>query len=163
MMMFRLTLLFFCSGLVPIQAAEPVHRTIFGLDPALQEGAFALRMGNYEEGLSLTLAGLDSTVTRRNKVNALINLCAGYVGTGEYVKALQYCDQALKLNDQNWHAYNNRALALLGVGLIVAARSDLDKGFALNPDSATLAKVALMVDEQERSQLMASDTDRNTD
>jgi len=162
MMMFRLTLLFLCSGLVSIQAAEPVHRTIFGLDPALQDGAFALRMGNYEEGLSLTLAGLDSVVTRRNKVNALSNLCAGYVGIEEFVKALEYCDQALELNDRNWHAYNNRALALLGIGLVVAARDDLEKGFALNPDSATLAKVARMVNEQERRQLVASDTDRDT-
>lgn len=163
MMMLRTTLIYLCSGLIAIQASDAVNRTIFGVDAALSAGAYALRRGDYEEGLSLTLEGLHSAVERRNKANAYNNLCAGYVGTEQFNKALEACNQALKFNDRNWHAYNNRALALLGVGLVVAARGDLEKGIALNPESSTLARVAQLVDERERSQLVASDAEFDSD
>ncbi len=158
-MMIRLTLIFLCSGLVSIQAEEGFIRTTFGIDPALTAGADALRVGDYEEGVNLILEGLNSTVSRRNKVRALSNLCAGYVGIKQFTKALESCDQALELDARNWHVYNNRALALLGVGLVVAARNDLEKGMALNPYAATLEQVARLIDAQEREQLKMSRTD----
>lgn len=161
MMMLRITVIFLWTGLITIQAAEPVSHTVIGTDPSLTAGAHALRMGDFEEGLSLTIEGLNSTMTMtlRDRAGALSNLCAGYLGIGQYVKALESCDQALELNDRNWRIYNNRALALLGAGRIVAARDDLEKGLALNPDSSTLARVAVLIDAQARSRVVATDRD----
>ncbi len=157
MMLLRITVLFLCSGLVSIQAAESFSHKIIGTDPSLQEGARALLAGDFETGLSLTLDGLNSPLSVRKRASALSNVCAGYLGARQFAKALNACDQALEFNDRNWHVYNNRALALLGVGRIGAAQDDLAKGLALNPDSLTLAKVADLIAEQANSRIIVAD------
>lgn len=154
-MMLRITAAFLFSGLIAVQAEDPVNQTIIGADPSLSAGADALRNGRFEEGVSLTLDGLDAVKTARNRASALSNLCAGYLGIREFAKALQACDRALEFNAQNWRIYNNRALALLRTGHIVAARADLEKGLALNPDSPTLAKVAGLIHAQAGSRMLA--------
>ncbi|MAF83631.1 MAG: tetratricopeptide repeat protein [Gammaproteobacteria bacterium] len=157
MMMLRLILLLLGTGLITIQAEEPVNQTIIGSNPFLSAGAYALRSGDFEEGLSLTLQGLNTVRTLRDRVSAFNNLCAGYLGLGQFTKALESCDRALELNDRNWRIFNNRALALLGVGRIAAAREDLEKGLAFNPDSPTLAKVASLIEAKELSKAVTAD------
>jgi len=157
MMMLRITVIFLWIGLGVIQAAEPVNQTIIGTNPSLSAGAHALRIGDFDEGLTLTLDGLNFALTLRDRASAFSNLCAGYLGTRQYDKAMEACDKALEINDQNWHIYNNRALALLNTGRIVAARDDLEKGLALNPKSPSLAKVAGLIDAQTRSRVVATD------
>lgn len=153
--MLRIAILFLGSGLGFAQAADSYSRTMMGMDPALNEGAMALRLGDFEVGVRLTLGGLDSLLTQRDRAGALSNLCAGYVGAEEFAKALESCDQALEIYARNWRIYNNRALALLGLGRVAAAREDVEKGLALNPDSASLAKVSNMIEKQLRSQIVA--------
>ena len=114
------------------QAAEP-GSIVHGVNPDLAAGASALESGNYKEGIRLTLAGLGETIQFKDRVGALSNLCAGYVGTREYEEALRYCNRALRLDPSNWHAYNNRALANLGLGRYGEARHDVDEGLSLNP------------------------------
>jgi len=160
MMLLRITTIFLCAGLITIQAEESIHQTTIGTDPSLSAGVFALRMGNYEEGVSLILDGMDSAMTSRNRASAFNNLCAGYVGIRKFIKALEACNKALAINDRNWRIYNNHALALLNAGRIVAARDALEKGLALNPDSPTLAKVADMIDTQARSRVVLADSKR---
>jgi tetratricopeptide (TPR) repeat protein len=159
MMMLRITAIFLCTCLITIRAAEPENRVIIGMDPALSAGADALRSGDYQEGLDLTLDGLDSTMTSRNRANAFSNLCAGYLGIADNANALEACDKALEFNDRNWRIYNNRALALLGAGRLAAALGDVEKGLALNPDSRTLAKVARLIDAQASHRLVATGRD----
>ncbi len=154
MMMLRITAIFLCTGLITIQAAGPENRMIIGMDPALSAGSDALRSGDYQEGLDLTLDGLNSTLTLRDRASALSNLCAGYLGMGDNANALEACDKALEFNARNWRIYNNRALALLGVGRIAAALGEVEKGLALNPDSQTLAKVARLIDVQASHRLV---------
>ena len=156
MKMLRTATIFLCAGLVSVQADESINHTIIGTDPSLSAGAFALRTGQFEEGVNLTLDGIDSVMTSHDRASAFSNLCAGYLGTRQFVKALEACDKALDFNDRNWRIYNNRALALLNTGRINAAREDLEKGFAINPDSPTLAKVAEMIDSQAGSQVIAT-------
>jgi hypothetical protein len=76
-------------------AAEPVSQTIFGSNPVLSAGVDALSVGDYEEGLRLTLDALNSELTVRDRANAFNNLCAGYLGLEQFTEALDYCDQAL--------------------------------------------------------------------
>jgi len=116
-----------------------------GVNPQLSEGAQALEFGNYDEGIRLTELGLKSTVRPRDRIGALSNLCAGYVGSREYAEALRYCNRSLRLDDRNWHAYNNRSLAYLGMGDLKNAQRDVEKGLAINPQSSSLKTVEKMV------------------
>ncbi|MBT76852.1 MAG: tetratricopeptide repeat protein [Gammaproteobacteria bacterium] len=157
MQMLRISLMFLCTGLIAVQAAESINQTIIGTNPLLSAGANALRIGDFEEGVSLTLDGLDASMTPRQRAIAFSNVCAGYIGLRQFAKALETCDKALDLNDRNWRIYNNRALALLNAGRIVAAREDIKKGFALNPGSSTLAKVANLIKARARNRVVAKD------
>ena len=156
MMMLRTATMFLCTGLLTIQAGDYINQMNIGLDPSLSAGEFALRSGHYEEGLALTLAGIDSVKTSRDRAGAFNNLCAGYLGTRQFPQALEACNKALDFNDRNWRIYNNRALVLLNTGRIKAARDDLEKGLAINPGSPTLARVAAMIDAQASSQYVAT-------
>jgi tetratricopeptide (TPR) repeat protein len=125
----------------PASHADDTGITIIGVDPNLSKGADALKFGNYDEGIRLTLEGLRSAVRPFDRVGALSNLCAGYVGIEDFESALRYCNDALRMDDGNWHAYNNRSLAYLGLGDIDAAQRDLEKGLEINSDAQTLKEV----------------------
>ena len=140
----------------PASHAEDTGTTIIGVNPNLSEGAYALEFGNYEEGIRLTLEGLRSSVRPSDRIGALSNLCAGYVGVRDYESALRYCNRALRIDEKNWHAYNNRSLAYLGLGDVKAAQRDLETGLSLNPSSKTLVEVGRLI-EIER-QAMAKET-----
>jgi len=161
MKILSITVFFLWAVPVGFLAAEPVNQIIFGSNPVLSAGVDALSVGDYEEGLRLTQDGLNSELKVRDRANAFNNMCAGYLGLEQFTEALEYCDQALELNNQNWRIFNNRALALLGTGRVAAARDDVIKGLALNPDSTTLAKVAKLVDEQVRSRLLIVGHDKS--
>jgi hypothetical protein len=121
----------------------------FGVNAELVAGADALQRGRYEEGITRTQAGLDSFVTREQRAAALSNLCAGYTALGKYDIAVVHCSASLQL-DPGWQAYNNRALAYLGKGLIRLAGRDCTEGLILNPDSEQLLRVKVLVEEAGR-------------
>jgi tetratricopeptide (TPR) repeat protein len=129
----------------PAGHADDTANTVIGVNPRLSEGAYALEFGNYEEGIRLTLEGLRASVRPNDRVGALSNLCAGYVGMQDYETALDYCNRALRIDERNWNAYNNRSLAYLGLGNIAAAERDLKKGLEINPNARTLKEVELRV------------------
>ena len=124
------------SCLVTIQAAASTSTV--GTPAGLTEGAAAISAGDYQRGVALTLQGLAEVPGPRDRAAALSNLCAGLVGLREYAEALRRCDQSLALNDSNWRTWNNRAAALLGLGLVRRAMTDIERGLAINPDSETL-------------------------
>jgi tetratricopeptide (TPR) repeat protein len=130
--------------------AQEKASTSIGVNPNLAEGAHALQFGNYDEGIRLTELGLKGTIRPKDRVGALSNLCAGHVGNRDYEEALRYCNRALRLDERNWHAYNNRSLAYLGLNQVEAAKSDLEKGLALNPQSNSLQIIAKMVEAAEK-------------
>jgi len=128
-----------------LAAAE--SSVIFGPHPDLVAGAEALRVGRFEQGIEHTLAGLESAMTPQQRVAALNNLCAGHAGLRQYDTAVVYCSAALDIDPRSWQAYNNRALAYLGKGLLRLARRDLRRGLQLNPDAEHLRQVEALVDE----------------
>lgn len=107
----------------------------------LSEGAQALMAGDAERGVEKTLQGLEVAVGEREHEAALSNLCAGYILLGQFQAALGYCDLLLARNDQNWRAYNNRAVIYIKMGQYEKAERDLARGEALRPGAHTL-KVA---------------------
>ena len=135
----------------PAGHADDAASTVIGVNPRLSEGAYALEFGNYDEGIRLTLEGLRSSVRPSDRVGALSNICAGYVGIQEYESALRYCNRALRIDEKNWHAYNNRSLAYLGLGNTAAAQRDLEKGLKINPSARTLKEVELRIEAAKQA------------
>lgn len=107
----------------------------------LHDGAQALLAGDVEEGLRLTLAGLKIATNKREEEAALSNLCAGYIMLDKLEEALRYCEMLLVRNDENWRAYNNRAVIYIKMKKYELAEQDLVRGEELKPNAHTL-KVA---------------------
>jgi len=122
--------------------SDTIPKTVIGQrNPDLADGARALMAGDAEEGIRLTLRGLEIAVGEREHEAALSNLCAGYILQAQYRTALQYCDMLLARNDKNWRGYNNRAVIYIKLKQYDKAEQDLDRGEALRPGAHTL-KVA---------------------
>ncbi|HZF25380.1 MAG TPA: tetratricopeptide repeat protein [Steroidobacteraceae bacterium] len=124
--------------------------TVVGANELLSAGADELQRGNYEQGVALTLQGLDRPNSREDRAAGLANLCAGYVGLRKYELALAKCSESLELNGANWRTWNNRAAAYLGKGMLEAALSDVQAGLQLSPQSGTLKKTKQIVLERKR-------------
>jgi tetratricopeptide (TPR) repeat protein len=155
MQMLRAALIALWLAAPVVQAAESPHATVFGVSEALAEGSRALQFGDYELGVRLTLEGLRDENRRLNRARALSNLCAGYTGLGDHQRALAACDEALSFHRGNWRIYNNRALALAGLGRFHEARADLDAALALRPEAPTLARTRAWIDARAPRAMVA--------
>jgi tetratricopeptide (TPR) repeat protein len=111
----------------------------------LQDGAGALRAGDAEEGIELTLAGLREARTPQERRTGLTNLCAGYLMLEALDEALRYCNDALELNEKNWRIYNNRALIYVLQRRFDEAEADLAKCEELHPRSSATRRVRQML------------------
>ena len=126
-------------------------RSVIGPDNQyLSDGSNALRAGDFEEGVRLTLRGLEMDPFGRHKADALSNLCAGYIGLNQLDEALRYCDEAIEANPDHWRAYNNRAAALLRKGDEGGARAAIFRGLAVAPESRTLNRALENLDARKR-------------
>ena len=123
---------------------------VIGPDPRLVAGAEALQRGRFAEGLAMTRDGLRNVVDADQRAAALNNLCAGYTGLRYFDIAIIYCTESLEIAADRWPAYNNRALAYLGKGMLNLARRDVLRGLELNPDADRLREVLTLVDEADR-------------
>ena len=130
-----------------VRAQEQVTR--IGANPYLVDGAHALSIGSYDEAIRHTQRGLAEPIERTDRSAALSNLCGGFDGTGDYRRALESCDAALAIDDGNWQAYGNRAIAHLRLGQLEAARADVEHGLVLNPTSSGLLAVQKLVTSSE--------------
>ncbi len=117
-------------------------RTVLGpRNPPLHDGAQELLDGNAEEGIRLTLLGLEAAVGARERRAALSNLCAGYLMLEQYDTAIEYCDRAIEDSDRNWRALSNRALIYVYTERFDEARADLERGEAIAPNARHLKEV----------------------
>jgi regulator of sirC expression with transglutaminase-like and TPR domain len=137
----------------PVTAeTEPAtSTTVIGGNEMLQAGADALREGDFQHGIELTLEGLKRPNAPREVAAALSNLCAGFVGVRQYDTALEKCNEALKIEANNWRTWNNRAAAYLGKGMYDAALRDVESGLEHQPESSTLKKTRKIVLERQRA------------
>lgn len=135
------------SGLAGADEAEPL---VIGANPDLAQGAVALTVGDYTEGIRLTERGLEAPPERSDRSAALSNLCAGLIANGNYTRALDSCNEAIEIDDTNWQAYNNRALTYYRLGRLAAAQEDVVRGLALNPTASQLHRVQQLVRNESR-------------
>jgi len=135
-----------CLCLTISTSAAQESKTVIGpsnLD--LHDGANALLAGDAEEGVRLTLLGLQHESSRRNRLIAMSNLCAGYIMLEELDTALSYCDEVLEKNDRHWRAYSNRALAYVQLERYEEAEQDLQKAEQLTSTARTVKIVRSML------------------
>jgi len=117
-------------------------KTVLGPDNIyLYEGANALIAGDGEEGVRLTLRGLETAYNFRQEKTAHANLCAGFVLLGQASAALPHCDWVIERDPDNWRSYNNRALAYLALDRYAEAEADIERGLELHPGSTKLKTV----------------------
>lgn len=131
---------------------EASSNTVLGPNAMLADGALALMNGQWEKGIQLTLMGLSGTASNEDRAAGYANLCAGYVATKKYERALENCDQSLALMARNWRAWQNRAAANLALGRIDDSMRDIQQGLAINPDSQELQKTLAIARGRERLQ-----------
>lgn len=118
--------------------ADEPRFAIGSANPNLSEGARALLGGRNEEGIRLTLLGLEEANGKKEEEIALSNLCAGYTNLGDYETALRYCDILLQRNDKLWRVHNSKALIYIYTKQYDKAAQALIKGEALNPDAHSM-------------------------
>jgi tetratricopeptide (TPR) repeat protein len=114
----------------------------------LAAGSRAIRYGRYDDGIRLTLMGLERRGTPASvRSNALSNLCAAHAAKNEPDLAIAYCEDALEIDDNNWHAYSNRSYAHWLKGMLPEALYDLDAAAAINPNARQIAQIRGMINE----------------
>jgi tetratricopeptide (TPR) repeat protein len=124
--------------------------TVLGPNALLADGAMALLNRQWEKGIQLTLMGLNDNVSNADRAAGLANLCAGYIATRQYELALESCDRSIAIAGTNWRAWQNRAAANLALGRIDDSMRDIQRGLAINPDSAELQETLAIARERER-------------
>ncbi len=130
---------------------EAQSATIIGsTNVLLADGATALEAGRVEEGLRLTLAGLQEPALSRDTAAGHANACAGFVMLKQWEDALAHCNQAIGLDSSNWRAFNNRAAIYVAKGLYDLAIHDIEVGLALAPHSPTLLESMRVAQRNKR-------------
>jgi tetratricopeptide (TPR) repeat protein len=133
-------------------AALAQTATILGdTNQLLADGSAALASGRYEEGIRLSLAGLELPNNTADQAAALSNICAGYAGLKQWSKALPHCNRSLELDRGNWRTFNNRAAVFVGLELYELALTDVNSGLEIAPNSATLRKSREAIEEHRRA------------
>jgi tetratricopeptide (TPR) repeat protein len=130
--------------------AQADSRTILGSgNEFLSAGSFAIRVGQYDEGIRLTELGLRRyQPSTADRAAAYSNLCAAHAAKGDPDTAIPYCDQSLSLSSNNWRAYSNRSYAYFLKGMYSEATFDLDSAAAINPDARQVLQLRGMINER---------------
>lgn len=127
--------------LMVFSAAAESEQTKTVLGPKniyLADGANALKAGNGEDGVRLTLLGLKTAHGAREEKIAHSNLCAGFVLIDQPNEALEHCNWVLERDPLHWRTYNNRALAYMDLKRFDEAEEDIQKGQSIRPKSQKL-------------------------
>lgn len=130
---------------------ESQSRTVLGPSNIyLYDGANALLARDAEEGVALTLKGLQVAQGMREEKIGHANLCAGFMLLDQPTTALVHCDWVLERDPSHWRTYNNRALVYMKLKRFEEAEADIKRGQELNPRSEKLKEVkGIYLDEVE--------------
>jgi len=122
---------------VKLTQKKAESRSLFGVENEyLAAGAEALFEKRYDEGIRLTILGLERPTSPRDRANAFSNLCAAHAAKREPGIAIDYCTQSIEIESENWRAYSNRAYAYYLSLRFGEADDDLDRALALNPSAS---------------------------
>ena len=132
-----------------LENRQPDNRTVIGGgNELLSAGAEAIRYGRYDDGIRLTLMGLDRPGNSDYiRAAALSNLCAAHAGKNEPDQAIEYCAESIGINEANWRAWSNRSYAYWLKGMYREATVDLDTATSINPGARQVAQIRGMLNE----------------
>jgi tetratricopeptide (TPR) repeat protein len=134
---------------VELTQQQPDSRTVLGAaNEYLSAGAEAIRLKQYDEGIRLTVIGLERPASPRDRSAALSNLCAAHAAKNEPDIAIGYCNESLAVNDANWRAYSNRAYAYYLKRMFDEADADLDVALSINPNARQMPQIRGMMNER---------------
>ena len=134
----------------PAAPAQEAKTVIGPRNVHLSDGANALMANDGEEGVRLTLLGLKTASSAREKKIAHSNLCAGYLLINRPEVALEHCNWVIEKDERHWRTYNNRALVYMRLERFAEAEEDIRKGQALRPSSEKLKIVkGMYLDETQ--------------
>ena len=124
LLIFVLTALLGASAVLPAQSRDENWMRCAGDDPdKIIEGCAAIIQSGQESNENLSIEFY-------NRGNA-------YDGKGEYDRAIQDYDQAIRLNPSNADAFNNRGVSYFHKSDYDRAIQDYDQAIHLNPNHAT--------------------------
>ncbi|MBU2675697.1 MAG: tetratricopeptide repeat protein [Gammaproteobacteria bacterium] len=138
------------AGAASLSLAEESTTVLGPRNLDLYDGANALKAGNGDDGVRLTLRGLKTAQGAREERTGHANLCAGYLLTDKPEKALPHCNWVLERYETNWQTYNNRALVYMRLERFDEAEEDIRKGQEIRPNSRNLKAVkGMYLDETQ--------------
>lgn len=125
------------------------NRTVVGSgNPLLSAGAEAIRFGRFDDGIRLTLLGLErELMSSTTRAAALSNLCAAHAGKNQPNEAIVYCTESISVHATNWRAFSNRSYAYWLKGMYENAEEDLEAAVAINPNSREVFVIRGMLNE----------------
>jgi tetratricopeptide (TPR) repeat protein len=132
-----------------LENKTPDTRSVFGpQNELLRAGAESIRYGRYDEGIRLTLLGLERRGNSdRNRAAGLSNLCAAFAAQNDPDQAIVYCTQSLEISDLNWQAWSNRSYAYWLKAMYDEAASDLERAMSINDQARQLSQIRGMLNE----------------
>ena len=101
-------------------------------------GWLLAELGRNEEAIISLNNGIQANTewgNRRSLTDAYNLRCAVRNQIGDYQKAIDDCNQALRLNPKYYNAYVNRGLALVGQGKVQEAIEDYNRAIQLDPNN----------------------------
>lgn len=110
-----------------------------------------LKKGNIKAAIEEYEMGLKGGLGRSDLQDANNDLCVAYYFLAEYEKALEHCNEAIKLVPNHWVHYNNRANIFLMQGDVELAKKDYMKALRLHPRSDVIKSNIALADRIERT------------
>jgi tetratricopeptide (TPR) repeat protein len=131
-----------------VQQQADSRTVLGGGNELLAAGAEMIRAGDYEDGIRLTMLGLERSPSPPDKAAALSNLCAAHAAKGDPDRAITYCTESIDINEKNWRAYSNRSYAFYLKGMYAQAKTDLEMAAAISPNARQVGQIRGMINER---------------
>lgn len=116
---------------------------------ALRGLAFALHAdGNKDEAVYRYFRYLD---TNRNDYDALLNLSALFLDSGEYEQAIEYSQRAARADSTKAAPIHNIALAYFNLGNFPEAETHIRRALAIEKSADSLRLLGLLLESQDKT------------
>lgn len=137
--------------LAPAVAAGYTYEIELRNSQYVERGRDFLKKGNIKAAIVQYERGLRGGLGRTDLKDTHNDLCVAYYFLAEYQKALDHCNNAIKLVPNHWVHYNNRANIYLMQGDLELAKKDYTKALKLHPKSDVIEKNIALADRIERT------------
>lgn len=104
----------------------------------VNNGVLAYNKGKFSKAAAFNRDALHQGLRAKHKTIVYSNQCATLGSQGLYERALEACDEALKLAPTNWQAFSNRAAVNWLNGDKLQAKLDIKSAEAIDGSAATV-------------------------